>query len=645
MAFIAPKTLPDLPPEAERAVLKAFSQLEELLRRPEGAYVDRRRPGPILAPPQADQVVHVGADRRLQLPNPRPYLARTMTVVVDEGPVTLLGVINRDSELELPTKGAFILVSTGDSWWSVGGSSPGSRGETGADGLRGVSGTNGSPGALGASGEAGSEGEQGIPGQPGAKGDSGVPGVPGQQGDPGDQGDPGPPGAKGDKGDKGDPGPPGDQGADGADGSPGPQGTQGIQGIPGDTGPAGSGSGASSPGVPGDEGQQGEQGIPGIQGLIGPQGIPGFGFQGDEGPQGEPGFIIQQSFITTQVGGTGFISTQTVSLGAIYSFSGTFQLTGLAGLNPGDPVFVARAVTAVTPDEAEEQMVISGRVLNSTTIQCYWKSPDSPVAGSILIQFAVASSTAGLISTGADFYHYARQDSGIATTAQLTVAPMFNWSRDAVAHTAQFNGGINSMPIEGFTPGGRMQLHKLDSIAEHPGILRCVVPLGQVGWLRMGNSPTEPLWDPATLLGFRCVCRLVTANPGSDYDFSVGFGDDIADAQGASTVLGENGLYFMTDATSTWSRFRMNTGAQGGGSTSIADTAGNWFVLEQVRTTGTTWEAFVNGVSGGSGSTVVPTVMLNFGLQIRDDGGGTVDFVVDIDELTIWTGTLNQRWT
>lgn len=668
MAFTAPKTLPELPPEATRAILKAFSDLEATLRRPEGAYVDRRNPA-AAAKPQADQVVHVGADRRLALPDPRPYLARTLTVVVESGPVTLLGTINRDPELELPSKGAFILVSTGDSWWSVGGSSAGSRGETGATGLQGAPGATGAKGASSPPGEPGEAGEQGLPGKDGQPGQTGLQGPPGGQGEPGDPGEQGPPGQRGDKGDPGasglpgadgadgDPGPPGVPGAtgvdgapgakgdpgppgiDGADGDPGPPGAQGPIGPQGPAGADGSSTGSGLQGPPGEPGSDGDQGPPGIQGQIGPQGIPGLGIPGDPGDQGEPGFIIQQQIVTTQVGGVGFISTQTVNLGTIYSFSGTFDLVGLVGLTPGDPVFVARAVTAVTPDEAEDQMVISGRVLNSTTIRCFWKSPESPVAGSIFIQFAVASSTGALVGTGANFYQLGREDSDMTgAVAPLIVVPMFNWSRDAVAHVTEFDGPLWQPPFGGFTPSGRMQVHKIPSEVGHPGIIRCIVPLGQTGSLFMGASSLEPIWEPATLLGFRCIIRLNTVNPGTDYDVHLGFNDN-------TTSGGDlNAIGWTTGATALWVAYTAN----GGAFTTDNDdaiVAGNWFVLEQVKTA-TGWLGYINGVANNATITTnIPTALLNFGIRLADDGGGAVDFSIDIDSITIFTGTLPQRWT
>lgn len=640
MAFTAPKTLPELPPEATRAILKAFSDLEATLRRPEGAYVDRRNPA-AAAKPQADQVVHVGADRRLALPDPRPYLARTLTVVVEAGPVTLLGTINRDPELELPNKGAFILVSTGDSWWSVGGSSAGSRGETGLTGLQGLPGAAGAKGAPSPPGEPGSDGEQGPPGRDGQPGQTGSQGPPGGQGEQGDPGDPGPPGDKGDKGDPGGSGPPGADGADGADGSPGPPGATGAQGPAGADGTSSSGSGSQGP--PGQDGDPGEPGPPGIQGQIGPQGVQGISLPGDEGPQGEPGFIIQQQIVTTQVGGVGFISTQTVNLGTIYSFSGTFDLIGLVGLTPGDPVFVARAVTAVTPDEAEDQMVISGRVLNSTTIRCFWKSPESPVAGSIFIQFAVASSTGALVGTGANFYQLGREDSDMTgAVAPLIVVPMFNWGRDAVAHVTEFDGPLHLPPFGGFTPGGRMQVHKIPSEVGHPGIIRCIVPLGQVGYLFQGDSSTEALWEPATLLGFRAIVRPNTTNFGSDYDVYVGLGDVMSTA-----VLGLNGVLFFSSISggARWAEIAQNAGA---GTTVLDDlvTVTNWYVLEMVQVSAGVWRGFINGVAAGSTmATNIPTALLNFGLHVSDDGGGAVDFSLDIDSLTVFTGILPQRWT
>lgn len=151
MDFQPPKSIPGLTPEAERAIKAAFDKLAETLRSNAGQYVDRRRGGD--AKPQAGQVLHVGARRRQALPDPRPYLAKTLTVIVESGPVTLLGPVQREASLAIEDPGAYVFVSSGDTWWLVGGIN--AEGTPGTQGPQGERGPQGPPGEDG--GSSGSE--------------------------------------------------------------------------------------------------------------------------------------------------------------------------------------------------------------------------------------------------------------------------------------------------------------------------------------------------------------------------------------------------------------------------------------------------------------------------------------------------------
>lgn len=61
-------------------------------------------------------------------------------------------------------------------------------------------------------------------------------------------------------------------------------------------------------------------------------------------------------------------------------YGGSFQITGLSGLGADYPVFMQQASGPYTgkgtrADEAEmDQVQVTAKVLNSTTIQCYWRS-------------------------------------------------------------------------------------------------------------------------------------------------------------------------------------------------------------------------------------------------------------------------------
>lgn len=173
-------------------------------------------------------------------------------------------------------------------------------------------------------------------------------------------------------------------------GSPGPQGP---------TGPMG------PTGLQGEEGHEGEQGNPGPQGPLGPQGASGVigpigprGFEGDEGDEGmpgPPGAIGPQG--PAGSGGSLTLTTVEVSLGSAPDArrSGRFTIAG-AGLTAGKAVSIQQANGPYTgkgtrEDEAEmDQILITGKVLNATTIQCFWKSQHR-TRGNFKFNYAVSA--------------------------------------------------------------------------------------------------------------------------------------------------------------------------------------------------------------------------------------------------------------
>lgn len=76
--------------------------------------------------------------------------------------------------------------------------------------------------------------------------------------------------------------------------------------------------------------------------------------------------------------------------------SGSFQITGLVGLTPNKPVLIRQACGPYTgkgalADEAEMDFVsVIGKVLDATTIQCYWHS-DFPVQGNFKFDYQVSA--------------------------------------------------------------------------------------------------------------------------------------------------------------------------------------------------------------------------------------------------------------
>jgi hypothetical protein len=83
-----------------------------------------------------------------------------------------------------------------------------------------------------------------------------------------------------------------------------------------------------------------------------------------------------------------------VDLGSSLRTSGNFVISGLSGLNTGDPVLVRQAVGPYTnkgtlADEFEMDTVnVAGKVASASTIQCYW-STDSVVRGNFKFLYVV----------------------------------------------------------------------------------------------------------------------------------------------------------------------------------------------------------------------------------------------------------------
>lgn len=90
------------------------------------------------------------------------------------------------------------------------------------------------------------------------------------------------------------------------------------------------------------------------------------------------------------------LTTVEVSLGSAWQRSGSFQITGLAGMTPGKPVYIQQAVGPYTGkgtsvDEVEmDQLQLAAYVLSATVIQVYWNAP-SLVQGNFKFNYFVGA--------------------------------------------------------------------------------------------------------------------------------------------------------------------------------------------------------------------------------------------------------------
>lgn len=86
-------------------------------------------------------------------------------------------------------------------------------------------------------------------------------------------------------------------------------------------------------------------------------------------------------------------------LGLLPLYSGTFDITGLAGLTPNKPVYIQQAVGPYTgkgdlADEAEmDQALVTAHVFDATTIRAYWTTPRAtgPLMGNVKFQYTVGA--------------------------------------------------------------------------------------------------------------------------------------------------------------------------------------------------------------------------------------------------------------
>lgn len=89
------------------------------------------------------------------------------------------------------------------------------------------------------------------------------------------------------------------------------------------------------------------------------------------------------------------LKTVEVDLGATPRASGTFDITGLSGLNPGAGVIIQQAAGPYTgkgdqPDEAEmDALMVAAYAVNGSTLRCYWTALNGQyVSGNFKFNYA-----------------------------------------------------------------------------------------------------------------------------------------------------------------------------------------------------------------------------------------------------------------
>jgi len=145
--------------------------------------------------------------------------------------------------------------------------------------------------------------------------------------------------------------------------------------------------------VDGEDGETGPIGPRGFTGATGAAGPPGVdGEDGVDGAQGPPG----PTGAAGAPGGGGLTLTAVVKDLGVARRSGTFDITGLAGLTPGRPVLIVQTMAPVTShgdarDEAEFDAVqATGYVVDAATIRVIWWAP-GVIVGDVAFAYAASA--------------------------------------------------------------------------------------------------------------------------------------------------------------------------------------------------------------------------------------------------------------
>jgi Collagen triple helix repeat (20 copies) len=226
-------------------------------------------------------------------------------------------------------------------------------------------------------------------------------------GDGGEGGEDGPPGPPGRDGIAGPAGPTGSSGQSTFYAFDGEDGVDGLPGLPGPQGFTGSAGSAGPPGIPGIPGSDGEDGLDSM--LPGPTGPIGLtGAQGIQGVMGPPGFDGEDAIEPMSIpgpqgiqgpagggGGGGLTLTDFTKDLGVANRSGTFDITGLAGLTPGKNVIIVQTMQQISSkgdarDEPEMDLIrLTGYVFDATTIRADWLC-ESVVVGTYAFAYGVS---------------------------------------------------------------------------------------------------------------------------------------------------------------------------------------------------------------------------------------------------------------
>lgn len=181
------------------------------------------------------------------------------------------------------------------------------------------------------------------------------------------------------------------------------------------------------------------------------------------------------------------------------------------------------------------------------------------------------------------------------------------------------------------------------TVTDHPGILRNTTGAtsGNNSRVHLNNTATGSSVMANQVADFMWIVSVPTI---TSIIVKVGICQDASD--GAAGTYGTNAVWFefSSAANANWRAFtRSGSTSSTALNTTVAVTAGNWYVLRAVRNGTSNWEFFVNGVSRGTIATNLPTTAVNVACTVQTATGSARS--VDIDYFRMVTEVMGNRFT
>ena len=180
------------------------------------------------------------------------------------------------------------------------------------------------------------------------------------------------------------------------------------------------------------------------------------------------------------------------------------------------------------------------------------------------------------------------------------------------------------------------------SSGSHPGIIALVTSAasGDNDVLSLGPNANSSMIDADDLERVAWIIRIPSSPGITTMSARIGIGQDLA-----STTFGTAGAWFQFDSAvnAAWQTITREASTSTTNTSGTTVTAGNWYLLEIVRTSGGNFEFYINNSLAFTHSANQPTTNVNFGCMVQT--ATTAARNLDIDYFHMRTKKLGQRWT